>query len=234
MTGPYDFTSPASLRPFLQNAPPRPYADELKPFNFALRAQIAPAGEAIGIVPGRSRLLAPSERDPRKWSKLDWADEYSGVHTRITTGERLHPSVSIVQSMREVVREYGDHPESKSLGPDGRPCDRETVGLLGRRHVFPSWIEHIGKEANRLEDVERRDVQEWDEVLERFEPRGKGEWELEVLPTLKALGAERVAAASGLSPRQVYRILRSGRRPPPTSLRTLTRVALASTATLQL
>ncbi len=100
-----------------------------------------------------------------------------------------------------------EHPETKSLGRDDQTCTSETVGLLSRRHVRPSWIQHIGKEANRLEDVERGDVQEWDEVLERFEPRGKGEWEVEVLPTLKALSYA-VAAASGLSPRQVYRILR--------------------------
>jgi hypothetical protein len=133
--------------------------------------------------------------------------------------------------MRDVVRAYGNHPESKSLGPDSEPCRNETVGLLARRHVVPSWIQHIGKEANRLEDVERGDVQEWDEVLERFEPRGKGEWQVEVLPTLEALGAERVAAASGLSPRQVYRILKSGRQPPPRNLRILTRVAIAYLAT---
>ena len=33
----------------------------------------------------------------------------------------------------------------------------------------PSWGQHIGKEANRLEDVERGDVAYWDEELERFE-----------------------------------------------------------------
>jgi hypothetical protein len=68
-------------------------------------------------------------------------------------------------------------------------------------------------------------------VLERFEPRGKGEWEVEVLPTLKALGAQRVAAASGLSLRQVYRILESGNRPPPRSVHILLRVAVAHLAT---
>jgi hypothetical protein len=70
-----------------------------------------------------------------------------------------------------------------------------------------------------------------DEVLERFEPRGKGEWDVEALPTLKTMGAERVAAASGMSRRQVERILKSGRRPPPRNMRTLTRVALAYLAT---
>jgi hypothetical protein len=116
--------------------------------------------------------------------------------------------------MRDVVREYGEHPESKSLGPEGRPCSAGTVGLLSRRHIVPSWIQHIGKEANRLEDVERGDVQDWDEVLERFEPWGKGEWEVEILPLLRTLDAAHVAASSGLSIRQVYRLLRSDKHPP--------------------
>ena len=135
--------------------------------------------------------------------------------------------MSTVESMRDVVEAYWEHPEAKSVGPAGRPSTGGTIGLLMRRHVRPSWIQHIGKEANRLEDVERGDVQDWDEVLERLERKGQGEWEVEVLPRLRALGGERVVAASGLSPRQVYRILKSGRRPPPRNLRTLTRVAIA-------
>ena len=94
------------------------------------------------------------------------------------------------------------------------------ASCLRLRPVRPLW-------RSPLEDAERGDVQEWDEALERLERKGQGEWEVEVLPMLQALGAERVAAASGLSPRQVYRILKSGRRPPPRNLRTLTRIALA-------
>ena len=134
---------------------------------------------------------------------------------RITTGGRIHPNMSTVQSMRDVVIDYTEHPETKSLGTDGQPCAEKTTGLLRRRHVRPSWVQHIGKEANRFEDVEGRDVPEWDEVLERSEPRGQGEWELEVLPVLSRLRAKRVAQAAGMSVRQVIRILKSGRRPPP-------------------
>jgi hypothetical protein len=64
-------------------------------------------------------------------------------------------------------------------------------------------------DANRLEDVERDDVQDWDEVLERFERPGQGESEVEVLPTLRLVEDERVAVAAGLSVRQVQRILKS-------------------------
>lgn len=228
------FTTPASLKPFATDPAPA-YADRLKPFNFMLRAQAALAGEAIGIEPGRSRIIAPFEKDPRKWLQLDWRDEYTKKPTRLTTGERLHPSMTQAKSMRDVVREYGEHPEPKSLAPDGWPCRGETVGLLARRHVAPSFVLHIGKEANRLEDVERGDVQEWEEVQETFERRGRREWELDTLPELRrlagtALGAERLAAASGLHPRQIYRIIKRGKRPPPRTLRILTRVVDATRA----
>jgi hypothetical protein len=108
---------------------------------------------------------------------------------------------------------------------EGSGC-KSCRPALPLRHVFPSWVQHIRKEANRLEDVERGDVSDWDEVLERFERRGKGEWEVEVLPALIGLGAERVAAVSGVSARQVYRILKSGRRPPPRTERVLIKVVL--------
>lgn len=125
--------------------------------------------QARRFEPGRSRVLATFEADPRKWSQLDWRDEYTRIRTRVTTGDRVHPSMSTVQSMRDVVTDYAEHPEVKSLGPDGYLCAKNTVGLLRRRHVRPSCVQHLGKEANRLEDVERGDVQEWDEVLERFD-----------------------------------------------------------------
>jgi hypothetical protein len=39
--------------------------------------------------------------------------------------------------------EYQEHPESKSLAPDGTPCEAGTCGLLQRTHVI------AGKETDR-------------------------------------------------------------------------------------
>ncbi|MGH9574704.1 MAG: hypothetical protein ACRD40_14395 [Candidatus Acidiferrales bacterium] len=44
---------------------------------------------------------------------------------------------------------YQKHPEAKSLGPDGTPCDYKTRGLLQRAHVGANGIIHIGKESDR-------------------------------------------------------------------------------------
>ena len=68
----------------------------------------------------------------------------------ITTADQLHPSVCTVQSMRAVVVEYGERRKPRVSVVTTRPAAGETVGLLPRRHVRPSWIQHIGKEANGL------------------------------------------------------------------------------------
>ena len=45
---------------------------------------------------------------------------------------------------------YQNHPEAKSLGPDGKPCSSETRGLLQRAHVIAnSPLMFIGKESDK-------------------------------------------------------------------------------------
>jgi hypothetical protein len=45
---------------------------------------------------------------------------------------------------------YKDHPEAKSLGPDGNPCEFDTRGLLQRAHIVANWpLIYIGKESNK-------------------------------------------------------------------------------------
>ena len=78
--------------------------------------------------------------------------------------ERDDPGVMRLQTYRDVVREFRTHPEAKSLGPDGEPCRQRTVGLLQRWPVTLREVVHIGKETNRLEEVEQGLVHDWDEV----------------------------------------------------------------------
>jgi hypothetical protein len=45
---------------------------------------------------------------------------------------------------------YQNHPEAKSLGPDGKPCEFDTRGLLQRAHIVANWPPvYIGKESDR-------------------------------------------------------------------------------------
>jgi ferredoxin len=69
-----------------------------------------------------------------------------------------------VQSYGDVIDRYRTHPEAKSLGPNGMPCGRRAVGLLQHRPVALGELVHIGKETNRLEEVEQGLVHDWDQV----------------------------------------------------------------------
>ena len=45
---------------------------------------------------------------------------------------------------------YQNHPEAKSLGLDGKPCEFDTRGLLQRAHIVANWPPiYIGKESDR-------------------------------------------------------------------------------------
>jgi hypothetical protein len=49
-----------------------------------------------------------------------------------------------------LVESYQNHPEAKSLGPDGKPCESDTRGLLHRAHIIANWPPiYIGKESDK-------------------------------------------------------------------------------------
>ena len=86
---------------------------------------------------------------------MPWIDQYTGNQYRITTAEN-HGSrnTARVKAYGEVLREYEFHPEAKCADANGKTCDKQTIGLLQRRHVIMDLIKYIGKESNHLEDVD--------------------------------------------------------------------------------
>ncbi len=141
------------------------YAGSVKPFNFLISPHVAPLGHPPGADSQHFHLIAPYTKDARQWTKLRWTNVYSGEQFTISTREgSAGEGVARVQSYGEVIARYRVHPEAKSLGPDGLPCGKRTVGLLGRRPVALGELVHIGKESNRLEEVEQGLVHDWDEV----------------------------------------------------------------------
>jgi hypothetical protein len=100
-------------------------------------------------------LIAPFEADPKRWTAIEWIDQYSGQPYRITTsGHRGAHGVARVKAYGEVFEEYEWHPESKCADASGEPAHKQTIGLLQRRHVSVGQIIYIGRESNQLEEVE--------------------------------------------------------------------------------
>ncbi|MDP9370918.1 MAG: helix-turn-helix domain-containing protein [Chloroflexota bacterium] len=151
---------------------------------------------------------------------------YSGQRYRISTSPlSSSPSVARVKTYRDVIEEYRRHPEAKSANASGRPCDRKTVGLLHRRPVTALSITHVGKESNRLEDVQAGLVHDPEKVYTEYTDPRRNPWQTLVLPVLQRMTRVELAARTGLS-RSALTAIRSGRAIPRAKTRDkLTRAA---------
>jgi hypothetical protein len=207
-------SSPKLLHPFQAFNRGKDFADQVKPFNFLLSAHVHSFGHPDGVDPKTFHLMAPYERDPRKWTRLPWVNRGSRARVRITTtGETGGPGVARVKTYRDVIDEFQHHPEAKAADSLGNACQRGTVGLLQRRHVRLGRLVQVGKESNRLEEVEAGLAHDPDEVWTEFADPKRVPWATEVLPALKRMRLANLAAATGLSERQL-RAIRNGRAMP--------------------
>jgi hypothetical protein len=123
-----------------------------RPYNFFLLPILAPGGHPANISPAHFRLLASFESDQIKWARLRCinigdphdAKKY-GLISSFTTSEYGNE----VETFEDLLYRYMQHPEAKSLGPDGQPCKGDTHGLLGRVHIVAARHRRIGKEHER-------------------------------------------------------------------------------------
>ena len=64
--------------------------------------------------------------------------------------DEYDPTKALPKTFFMLLDNYQSHPESKSVGPDGRSCDSKTRGLLQRANVTANWPPiYIGKESDR-------------------------------------------------------------------------------------
>lgn len=160
----------------------------MKPHNLLLVAYRSPLGAPsdADVDPERFQLVAPWTPDARQWDKIKWINRYSGNKYGITTRGRSGRGLARVMTYREYIALYEAHPESKSVGPDGRPCERATTGGLGRRQVRGLSLTYVGKESNRLDEGEVGLVSGEGEFLKTYEPRRED---------LSAVAARRICGA---------------------------------------
>ncbi len=170
-------SSPAIMRPLAALNAGKPYAEQLKPFNFLLTCHVRKLGHPPGVDPEHFHLIAPFESDPRRWTKMDWIDQNSGTTYRITTaGHYGIAGVARVKTYGDVLEEYEWHAESKCADANGAPSDKTTIGLLQRRHVRIRVLKYIGKESNHLEDVESGVLHAAESVYTEYPDPRHEEW----------------------------------------------------------
>jgi hypothetical protein len=210
-------SSPAVMKSLAKFNEGKPYSDLIKPFNFLLTCHIEQLGHPPGVDPEHFHLIAPYSIDPKEWLKADWINQYDPnpgkTYRIITAGPHGHRRTALVKTYGDVLDEYEYHPESKCADADGHPCGKQTVGLLGRRQIRVDQIRYIGKESNRLEDVDSGLVHAAQNVYTEYPDPRRDEWQTKIIPALQKIPAPLVAGQTGL-PERTLREAISGRSTP--------------------
>jgi len=207
-------TSPAALRSLAKLNRGKKYRTRIKPFDFLLSCHVKPFGYPPEVDPEKFHLVAPYVPDPECWVDLPWIDQYSGKQYEITT-EGFHGSrgVARVKTYGEVLREYESHLGAKSADAKGKPSGKQTVGLLRRRHVQVERIIYIGKESNRLEEIEAGVIHSPESVYTEYPDPSRDEWQTRILPILKKIPIAALMRVSGRCRSMLVRAMAGRSRP---------------------
>lgn len=207
-------SSPAVIRPLAKLNEGKPYPDQIKPFNFLLSCQVLPLGFPQAVDPEHFHLIAPYNNDAAQWLKRDWIDQYTGNFYQITTtGHNGGRRMARVKTYGDVLCEYEFHPEAKCADATGNPCDKQTIGLLQRRHICIDHVRYIGKESNQLEAVDAGLVHSEEAIYTEYVDKRRDEWQTKILPELKRMPLAQLIRETGLSKRALLDI-RAGRSRP--------------------
>jgi hypothetical protein len=142
-----------------------------RPHNFMMLPQISRFGCPENTDPDKFTLVTPFSSERKEWMRskcINVHDAQSPVYelTKEFDGRR-----AAVKDFSMLLNLYQKHPEAKSLGPDGKPCDYKTRGLLRRAHVVANGVIYIGKESDRhWEEAEDLSLLEFRAV--KYRPKG--------------------------------------------------------------
>jgi hypothetical protein len=207
-------TSPTAMRSLAKLNRGKKYRNRIKPFDFLLSCHVKPFGYPPDVNPAKFHLVAPNIPDPACWVDLPWIDQHSGTQYKITT-EGFHGSrgVARVKTYGEVLREYEFHLGAKNEDAKGKPSGKQTFGLLRRRHVRVEQIIYIGKESNRLEEIEAGLIHSSESVYTEYPDPSRDEWQTRILPILQKIPIPILKRFSGRSPSMLRRTITGKSRP---------------------
>ena len=125
-----------------------------RPYNFLLLPMVDPTfGHAFPKTSGeRVLLVCPFSSKQEEWFDIECINVHTDEKYRMmdcTKATNTSGNIVFPLQYAHLVCRYQQHPEAKSLSPDGTSCKSETMGLLGRAHVEAGDIRYIGKETDR-------------------------------------------------------------------------------------
>jgi hypothetical protein len=109
-------------------------------------------------------LLTPFSKNREMWSKSVCVNTRDGKTYRLDELSRAD-----VITLGDVLYGYIQHPEIKSLGPDGEKCSADTRGLLRRIPIRGGLHHPIGKEISRFEQGQDDFIENIEDSVIRYD-----------------------------------------------------------------
>jgi hypothetical protein len=126
-----------------------------RPYNFLLLPMVDPLfGYAFHRQANEKVLLVcPFSTKQERWFDLECVNVHSGKKYKMMDCTKecdgIPYNVVFPSQFARLLVQYQDHPEAKSLAPDGTQCKPDTTGLLKRAHVIAGEFRYVGKETDR-------------------------------------------------------------------------------------
>ena len=153
---------------------------------------------------------------------MKWLDQYSGKSFRISASQHFSSrQTASVKTFGDVISEYEFHAEPKCADSKGNICEKNTRGLLKRRHVAIDRIRFIGKESNELEEIDAGLIHSAADAYTEFIDPRRDDWERKVRPTLKQISLSKLCVETGFSRRALINWRTGKSRPHLSNLRKL-------------
>ena len=112
--------------------------------------QICRFGCPQGVDPEKFTLLNPFSSERDQWMRSTCINIHNHQSPVYELTNEYDGRRTLVKNFFMLLDCYQNHPEAKSLGPDGKPCEFDTQGLLQRAYIVANWPPiYIGKESDR-------------------------------------------------------------------------------------
>jgi hypothetical protein len=173
------------------------YLDQMKrkatPFGFVLHPRTR---DQLKLT-----LLTPFSKNRAAWAHSLCINTHDGKSYRL---EEL--SLGSVITLGDILFGYIQHPEIKSLGPDGQKCQAHTRGLL-RRMTIKGGLHHcIGKEVSRFEQGKDDFIENIDDVCIHYDG-GRVTANESLIAEIRAHGLRKTTKQTGLDRKTIRAIL---------------------------
>ena len=146
-------------------------------------------------------LLTPFSKKRSAWAHSLCINTHDGKRHRQDQLSRAD-----IVTLGDILCSYIQHPEIKSLGPDGGKCKAHTRGLL-RRMMVNGVLQHcIGKEVSRFEQGKDDFIENIDDVCIHYD-RGRVAANESLVAEISARGLRKTTKETGLDRKTIRAVL---------------------------